>query len=56
MKYDCNQCDYKATTQGNLRKHKQSKHEGVKYYCNQCDYKATQQRRLRSHKQSKHEG
>jgi hypothetical protein len=31
--YSCNQCDYKATQQANLKRHQQSKHEGVKYSC-----------------------
>ena len=40
MKYDCNQCDYKAAQQGSLTHHIQSVHEGVKYNCYQCDYRA----------------
>ena len=54
MKYACNQCDQQATTQGNLTKHIQSKHEGVKYACNQCNYEATQQQHLKTHIKSKH--
>ena len=54
--YDCNQCDYQATTQGNLTQHIHSKHEGVKYACNQCDKQFTQQSNLRTHIQSIHEG
>ena len=38
--YGCDQCKFKATQQGDLKKHKQSKHEGVRYGWNQCDYKA----------------
>ena len=30
IKYNCDQCEYKTTEQGHLRKHKRSIHEGVK--------------------------
>ena len=30
VRYGCDQCEYKATQQGNLKQHKESKHEGVK--------------------------
>ena len=36
MMYPCNQCDYKAKRQSHLKRHIQSKHEGIKYPCNQC--------------------
>ena len=36
VKYDCNQCDFRATRRGILTCHIQSVHEGVKYECNQC--------------------
>ena len=42
VKYDCNQCEYKATQKNNLKTHKISVHECKKYSCNQCDYKASQ--------------
>ena len=35
IKYHCDECDYQATTEDNLKKHKQSKHMGVKYHCMQ---------------------
>ena len=41
VKYPCRQCDYKATSKGNLTQHKRVVHEGVKYPCRQCDHKAT---------------
>ena len=41
VRYVCDQCDYRATHQGNLTSHKKSQHEGVRYYCDQCDYEAT---------------
>ena len=35
---------------GNLKKHKESIHGGVKYQCDRCDYAATKQRNLKKHK------
>ena len=40
-KYLCNQCDYAATAAKNLKRHKESLHEGIRYSCDQCDYAAT---------------
>ena len=31
--YDCNQCEYKATTMGSLKVLKQSQHERFEYIC-----------------------
>ena len=36
IKFDCDQCEYKATTKSNLRVHKLSKHEGIIIDCDQC--------------------
>ena len=54
-KYPCIQCEYKATTQGSLKKHILSVHQKIKYPCNQCDYKATTQGSLKKHIESIHE-
>ena len=48
--YSCKQCDHKATSKGDLAKHKRSVHEGVKYPCEQCDHKATSKGDLAQHK------
>ena len=55
VKYACDQCEYQASWQGNLKKHIDLKHEGVKYACDQCDYQATQKGSLKAHIDSKHE-
>jgi hypothetical protein len=55
-RFMCDLCDKDYRQQGDLYKHKQSKHEGVRYGCDQCDHKATQQSSLTTHKQSQHEG
>jgi predicted RNA-binding Zn-ribbon protein involved in translation (DUF1610 family) len=55
IRYDCDQCDYRANTKSVLTIHQQSKHEGIRYDCDQCDYRATQQSHLTRHRQSQHE-
>ena len=37
IKYQCKECDYKATLKENLKKHKMSVHIGFKYARDQCD-------------------
>ena len=37
MQFACNQCDYKSLTNGNVKKHIKSKHEGIRYACYMCD-------------------
>ena len=55
-KYQCQQCDYKATQICNLNIHIKSKHEGMRYPCQQCDYEATTPGDVNKHVKSKHEG
>ena len=39
---------------GNLKKHREIKHEGICYPCDQCDYNATEARALIKHREAKH--
>ena len=55
-KYLCDQCEYAATKASQLKRHKESKHEGIRYPCDQCEYAATRVSSLKQHKESKHEG
>ena len=55
-KYQCNQCDHKATRSDSLQQHIKSIHDGVKYPCDQCDYKAARPSNLQGHIKSIHEG
>ena len=55
-KYACNKCDGTYTSTGNLKKHQQRAHEGIRYECNQCNHKATTQGNLKSHIEGVHEG
>ena len=36
IKYECDQCDYKAAQPGKLKYHQQRKQDGVKYSCPHC--------------------
>ena len=55
-KYNCNQCEYQATTPACLQQHEASTHDGVKYTCKSCFCQAKQPSNLRAHTISKHEG
>ena len=56
MRNPCDQCEYASTIIFNLRRHKQSKHKGIRYPCDQCEYATTELSKLKQHKQSKHDG
>ena len=43
-------CSYQATTNGNLKKHQKSVHDGVKYPCKHCSYQANTNGSLKEHK------
>ena len=52
--YPCNMCEYSATRISFLKRHKETKHEGVRYTCDLCDYAATRKDKLKVHKAKKH--
>ena len=56
LKHACNQCNYEAKQQWQLKIHIQSMHEGVKYTCDKCEYQAIRQDHLTRHIKSTHEG
>ena len=33
----CGECKYKLSTKSSIRKHTETKHEGVHYKCEKCD-------------------
>ena len=37
MIYGCNQCQYKVSHQGHLKKHMIAVYEGVRYNCSECE-------------------
>ena len=53
--YSCDQCEYEGSTTS-LKRHKRSKHEGIRYPCDLCNHLATTPFNLKLHKDSKHEG
>ena len=55
INFDCEQCDYQATTQTSLTKHIKSVHESAIYVCDQCDYMTMWQSNLTNHIKVKHE-
>lgn len=56
LKFQCPQCEHKATRERNLHMHIKSVHEGLKFQCPHCDHKATQNSSLKEHIKSIHEG
>ena len=56
IRYPCDKCEYEATKQDQLKRHKQNKHEGFRYPSDQCEYIASTQSFLISHKKFKHDG
>ena len=39
VRYNCDQCDHKATNKYCLEKHAKAKHNEVRYSCGQCEFK-----------------
>ena len=54
VKYPCDKCNYQATEQSSLRKHKKSVHDGVKYSCDKCNYQTGWKQKFKEHKDRKH--
>ena len=54
VRYSCNQCEYSATRENNLKKHMHSMHEGVRYHCYQCELSASRPEYLEKHIQNNH--
>ena len=54
--FSCDECDAIFSKTGNLNRHVQSKHAGLRYPCTKCDYQATTQQHLDNHTNSKHIG
>ena len=55
VRYNCDQCDYKATQLGHLKTHIRVVHLKIKNYsCEECDYKAHQLKDLKIHIKAVH--
>lgn len=49
IKYDCEQCDFRATEKGSLAWHVANVHERTKYDCKQCDFKTSKKSSFVNH-------
>ena len=52
----CNQCEYRAKFQSNLKSHISIVHENVKFPYNKCDFKGNTQGWVNKHQKAVHEG
>jgi len=50
MGYPCDLCKNTAASPNNLKRHKESKPEGVTFPCDKCDYAPTKVNSLKQHK------
>ena len=55
-KYECDKCRKTYSGNGELKRHRQSAHQGVKHACDQCDKSYSDNGDLNKHKQSVHHG
>ena len=53
---NCHHCSYTTVWPQDIKRHKASKHEGVKYNCDQCESEFKGRRNLKIHKLGIHEG
>ena len=54
IRYPCDNCEYAAIHTQDLKRHTESKHEGIRYPCDQCKYATTRPSHIKRHKESKH--
>ena len=52
----CEDCDYVSVLNSSLKKHKRSKHEGIKHQCESCEKSYTDGSALLRHKKAVHDG
>ena len=55
-KYKCETCVKRFTTNGSLKLHQRTVHEGLKFYCQFCDYAASRKNIVEEHHESVQEG
>ena len=56
IKYPCDQCEYKATAMGSLRRHYNAIHSGHKYPCSECEHVSNTPANLKYHHNTVHMG
>lgn len=52
--FPCQKCEYQATTTGNLKVHKNAKHDKIRFRCNLCSWTGSQSGMVKTHKKQKH--
>ena len=52
--FPCQTCEYQATTTGNLKVHKNAKHDKIRFRCNLCSWTGSQSGMVKTHKKQKH--
>ena len=52
MRYPCSECEYAGTTTGDLKRHIETKYEGVRYPCDKCEFAGTTGSHLKRHIES----
>jgi DNA-directed RNA polymerase subunit RPC12/RpoP len=55
-KFVCNICEKEYKYPGDLTRHKENKHEGLRFACDECSYRGTKKQNVTNHKQVQHEG
>ena len=53
--FDCDLCDYKTRSPGELNDHKKIRHDGFKLECEKCNFSTTQKSSLSVHIKAIHE-
>ena len=54
--YPCTECEWEGATSDGLKKHTESKHEGIVYPCDECSFSSIRAFHLKHHKEAKHDG
>ena len=56
QKFQCPECEFNATTKGDVASHQKSVHMGPKFQCPECEYNASTKGSLVAHQKSVHMG
>ena len=54
IRHPCDQCDFSATQQSYLSRHKKTHHLGIRFPCPECDFFGTRPSTVKRHMLRKH--
>ena len=54
--FSCDKCSHQTRQPGNLRRHIEIMHEGIKFQCDKCLYQVNRKDRLKEHIENTHSG